>query len=84
MELVSIDVLLLFFQVINDVLKIIFRGNHFRFGSVFIKKNKNQTGFYKKKTETETEAVQTYWFWFGYFRTKTGSNWFGSVFSGLT
>jgi hypothetical protein len=49
LELVSIDVLLLFFQVINDVLKIIFRGNHFRFGSVFIKKIKIKLVFYKKK-----------------------------------
>jgi len=56
------------------------RGDHFRFGSVFIKKS-NQT-FFKKKTESE--LVQTDRFWFGYFRTKTYSNWFGLVFFGLT
>jgi hypothetical protein len=59
------------------------RGVHFWFGSVFIKKS-NQTDFFKKKIETEPKPVQTDRFRFGsvqFFRTKTGSNWFGSVFS---
>jgi len=48
---------------------ILVRSDHFRFGSVFIKKN-NQTEFFflKKKTETEPKPGQT-----GLFR-------FGSVF----
>ena len=56
------------------------RGVHFRFGSVFIKKN-NQTDFFLKKPK----PVQTGRFWFGsvrFCRAKTGSNRFGSVFFG--
>jgi hypothetical protein len=37
----------------------------------------------KKKTEIEPVPVQTDWFQFSYFRTKTGSYRFGSVFSDL-
>jgi hypothetical protein len=61
------------------------RDDHFQFGSVFIKQN-NQTKNLKKKPK----PVQTDRFRFGsawFFRTKTGSNWFGSiflVFSGLS
>ena len=54
----------------------LFRGDHFQFGLVFIKKS-NQTDFFFKKTETEPKPVQTDWFRFGsicFFRTKTGSN----------
>jgi hypothetical protein len=54
----------------------LFRGDHFQFGLVFIKKS-NQTDLKKKKTETEPKPVQTDWFRFGsirFFRTKTGSN----------
>jgi hypothetical protein len=55
-----------------------------RFGSVFIKKsNQTEFFFFKKKTETEPKPVQTDRFWFGsvrFFREKTGSNRFGSVF----
>jgi len=58
LELVSIDVLLLFFQVINDVLKIIFRGNHFRFGSVFIKKIKIKLVFIKKKLKPKQKQFK--------------------------
>jgi len=64
------------------------RGDYFRFGSVFIKKS-NQTEiifFLKKKTETEPKPGQTDRFRFGsvcFFRAKTGSNRFGSVFSVL-
>ena len=57
------------------------RGDHFRFGSVFIKKS-NQTEFKKKKTETEPKPGQTDWFRCGsirFFRAKTDSNRFGSV-----
>jgi hypothetical protein len=53
-----------------------------QFGSVFIKKS-NQTEFFFKKTETESKPVQTDRFRFGsvrFFREKTGSNRFGSVF----
>jgi hypothetical protein len=38
---------------------------------------------FKKKTKIEPETVQTDRFQFGYFRTKTSSNWFGSVFSSV-
>ena len=43
------------------------RGEHFRFGSVFIKKN-NQTenyNFFYKKTETEPNLLKTDHFQFG-------------------
>jgi len=66
----------------KPILPFISRGDHFRFGSVFIKKN-NQTKiiiFLKKKTETEPKPGQTDRFRFGFFRAKTGSNRFGSVF----
>jgi hypothetical protein len=52
------------------------RGNHFWFGLVFIKKN-NQTEI-KKKYRNRFKPTG-----FGlvrFFRTKTGSNGFGSVF----
>jgi len=55
------------------------RGDYFQFGLVFIKKS-NQIGFFYKKIETEPESVQTNLLRFGYFRTKTNSNRFGSVF----
>jgi hypothetical protein len=60
------------------------RGDHFRFGSVFIKKN-NQTEFKKKKNRNQFKLIG-----FGsvrFFRTKTGLarfSRFGSVFSDLT
>ena len=56
------------------------RGDYFRFSSVFIKKN-NQTEFFFLKKKPK--PGQTDRFWFGFFRAKTGSNWFGSVFSVL-
>jgi len=50
------------------------------FGSVwFLSKKSNQTDNFFKKTETGSSRPVLVWF----FRTKTGSNWFGSVFSGL-
>jgi len=53
------------------------RGDHFRFGSVFIKKsNQTEIFFFEKKTETESNrSVSVRFFW-----AKTGSNRFGSVF----
>jgi len=57
------------------------RGDHFRFGSVFIKKsNQTKIFFFEKKNETEPKPGQTDRFRFGFFRAKTGSNRFGSVF----
>jgi len=59
------------------------RGDHFRFGSVFIKKSNQTEIFFWKKTETEPKLGQTGRFRFGsvrFFRAKTGSNRFGSVF----
>jgi hypothetical protein len=53
------------------------RGVHFRFGSVFIKKN-NQTDFFLKKTETGSNRPVLVRF----CRAKTGSNQFGSVLFG--
>jgi hypothetical protein len=52
------------------------RGDYFWFGLIFLKKG-NQTDFFKKKTK----PVQTDRFWVRFFRTKTGSNRFGLVFS---
>jgi hypothetical protein len=54
-----------------------YRGDHFRFDSVFIKKN-NQTEFFKKKTETGSNRPVLVRF--GFLETKTRSNRFGSVF----
>jgi len=60
------------------LLSVLYRGDHFRFGSVFIKKS-NQTESFFKKTETDSRPVSV---WFDLiFYDKTGSNWFGSVFS---
>jgi len=50
------------------------------FSSVwFLSKKNNQTEIILKKTETGSNRPGSVRF----FRTKTGSNWFGSVFSGL-
>ena len=56
------------------------RGDHFRFGSVFIKKSNQTEIFFLKK---KPKLGQTGRFRFGsvrFFRAKTGSNRFGSVF----
>jgi len=67
------------------------KGDHFRFGSVFIKKN-NQTEiiFFKKKNRNRTETGSNRPVSVRFFRAKTGSNrfWLGffrfdSVFSVL-
>jgi hypothetical protein len=47
---------------------IISRRDHFRFDSIFIKKNK--TNFFLKKAETEPKPVQTDWFRFGFLGQK--------------
>ena len=58
------------------------RGDHFRFDSVFIKKNKATKPKKKieEKKKTETSSNLPVSVRFGFFRTKTGSNRFGSVF----
>jgi len=56
------------------------RGDHFRFGSVFIKKN-NQTEFKKTKPNRNRFKPTSFSTVRFVFRTKTGSNRFGSVFS---
>ena len=53
------------------------RIDYFRFGSVFIKKNNQTEIFFLKK---KPKPGQTDRFRFGFFRAKTGSNRFGSVF----
>jgi hypothetical protein len=54
------------------------RGDHFRFGSVFINKsNQTEFFFFEKKTETGSNRPVSVRF----FMAKTGSNQFGSVFS---
>jgi hypothetical protein len=53
------------------------------FGSVwFLSKKVTKPNFFflKKKNETEPKPGQTDWFRFGFFREKTGSNRFDSVF----
>ena len=55
------------------------RGDYFRFGSVFIKKS-NQTEIFFLKKKTETGSNRPVSVRFGFFRAKTGSNRFGSVF----
>ena len=68
----------------NWEMMIMTRGDHFRFGSVFINKsNQTEIFFFEKKTETEPKPGQTDRFRFGFFMAKTGSNRFGSVFSVL-
>jgi hypothetical protein len=47
--------------------------HHFWFGLIFIKKN-NQSKFFFKKAKLKPVSVR-----FSYFKTKTGSNRFGSV-----
>jgi hypothetical protein len=49
------------------------KGDHYRFGLVFIKKS-NQTGFLKKRTRTDSNRQVSVWFGSVFFR-------FGYVFS---
>jgi hypothetical protein len=66
-------------SLVFNVISAVTRGDHFRFGSVFIKKN-NQIEILKKK---KLKPVQTDQFRFNsvpFFRTKTSSNQFGLVF----
>ena len=53
------------------------RGDHFQFGSVFIKKSNQSEIFFFKKIKTEPTGFGSVRF----FRAKTGSNRFDSVFS---
>jgi len=56
----------MFFQVKNTLkTQALSRGDHFRFGSVFIKKSNQTDFFYFKKTETELKSGQTDRFRFG-------------------
>jgi len=57
------------------------RGDHFRFGLVFIKKS-NQTDFFFFETKNRNRVKPTGFgsVRFGFFREKTCSNRFGSVF----
>jgi len=55
------------------------RGDHFRFGSVFIKKS-NQTKIFFKKNRNRTETGSNWPVLVRFFRGKTSSNRFGSVF----
>ena len=87
---------LLFISSLNADL---IRSDHFRFSSIFIKKdNQTEIFFLKKKTETEPKPGQTDRFRFGsvflgqkpvqtglawFFRFWLGFLGFGSVFSGL-
>jgi hypothetical protein len=61
------------------------RGDHFRFGSVFIKKVTKPK--FKKKTETGSNRPVSVWFGFlGQKLVQTGLAWFfrfGSVFSSI-
>jgi hypothetical protein len=50
------------------------------FGSVwFLSKKLNRNYLKKKKTKTSSNQPVSVWF----FRTKTGSNWFCTIFFGL-
>ena len=58
------------------------KGDHFRFGSVFIKKiTKLKYFFFEKKNRNRVKPTGFGSVRFGFFRAKTGSNRFGSVFS---
>jgi hypothetical protein len=55
------------------------KGDYFRFGLVFIKKSNQTEIFFLKKPKPNRNRVKPTGF--GFFRAKTGSNRFGSVFS---
>jgi len=54
------------------------RSDHFQFGSVFIYKNNNQIEIFFLKKPKPVQ-IDRFWFRFRFFRTKTGSNRFGSI-----
>jgi len=58
------------------------RGDHFRFGSVFIKKS-NQTEIFLKKNRNWVKPTGFNSVRFGFFKEKTGSNRFWLGFSGF-
>jgi hypothetical protein len=92
-KVISIKFLFFFFFLSIKFLinSSVYRGDHFQFGLVFIKKKVTKLNFFLK-TETEPKPVQTDRFWFGsvqFFRKKpvqTGLArffWFYLVFPGL-
>jgi hypothetical protein len=68
--------------ILKNMDKVESRDDHFRFGSVFIKKI-NQTKFFLKKNRNWTATRSNRPVPVRFFRAKTGSNRFGSVFSVL-
>jgi hypothetical protein len=56
------------------------RGDHFRFGLVFIKKSNQTDFFFETKNQNRVKPTGFGSVRFGFFRAKTGSNRFGSVF----
>jgi hypothetical protein len=58
-------------------------GDYFQFSLVFIKKNITKLNFFLKKSKPNRNRFKPTGFG-SFFKTKTGSNLFGSVFSGLT
>ena len=64
-----------FLNIIFITISITRRGDHFQFDSVFIKKN-NQTKIFLKKMKIDSNRLV----WVRFFRIKTSSNRFGSVF----
>jgi hypothetical protein len=61
-------------------MELLIGGDYFLFGSVFIKKS-NQIEFFFKKNQNRIKP--TGFISVRFFRAKTGSNRFGSVFSGF-
>ena len=57
-----------------------YRGDHFLFDSVFIKKKISKSNFFSKKNLNQNQFKPTGFGSIWFFRTKTGSNQFGSVF----
>jgi len=69
-------------HIILKLLLLLFagRGDYFWFGSVFIKKNNQTEIFFWKKNRNRVKPTGFGSVRFGFFRAKTGSNRFGSVF----
>jgi hypothetical protein len=66
---------------LSTLLSVCFRGDYFRFGSVFIKKSNQTEFFFLKKPKPNRNRVKPTGFGsVRFFREKTGSNQFGSVF----
>jgi hypothetical protein len=69
------EILLILKHPTKKITNTLNRGDYFQFGSVFIKKI-TKSNFFFKKTKTRSNLPVSVWF----FRAKTGSNWFGSIF----